>query len=339
MSSVVTALTGGGGKGMGWNASGAAVQQPATVDQANEQYQHVNQGLDQQNQFLQALQAQNGVQNQGNVFNQQQAIANGTGANPAQAMLNNTTGANVANQAALMAGQRGSGQNAGMMARQAGMQGANIQQQAAGQGAALQANQSLNALNQMGSIAGQQVQAQGNAANAYTQSAAGAQNNILNSIGAQNNANVGMVSNMNNANAGLNTQIAKSQGDLIGNMAQGIGTALMAAEGGAVPQSAVGKYFHQFAEGGKVPAMVSPGETYLDPKDVKEVAAKGKNPLEVGEKIPGTPKVKGNSYANDTVAKDLEPGGIVIPNSIMQHKDAAKKAQAFVSAVLRKQKG
>ena len=109
---------------------------------------------------------------------------------------------------------------------------------------------------------------------------------------------------------------------------------------------AAGKYIGgQLAEGGpvksqdgKVPALVSPGETYLAPDKVAKVA-KGADPLAVGEKIPGTPKVKGNSYANDTVPKELSPGGIVIPNSIMQSKDAEKKAAAFVAAVLRKHRG
>lgn len=92
-----------------------------------------------------------------NVYAQQQGtadqlqnIANGQGPNPAQAMLNQATGQNVANQAALMAGQRGASANAGLIARQAAMQGAGIQQNAAGQGATMQANQSLGALGQLG---------------------------------------------------------------------------------------------------------------------------------------------------------------------------------------------
>ncbi len=84
------------------------------------------------------------------VLAQQQGVANGTGPNPAQAMLNQATGQNVANQAALMAGQRGAGANVGLMARQAAQQGAGIQQNAAGQGAAMQAQQQMNALNSMG---------------------------------------------------------------------------------------------------------------------------------------------------------------------------------------------
>jgi hypothetical protein len=91
-------------------------------------------------------------------------------------MLAQQTGQNVANQAALMAGQRGSGANAGLLARQAAQQGANTQQQSAGQAATMQSQQQLNAINalqgQQNSMAnlattqaGQQIGATNTAAN------------------------------------------------------------------------------------------------------------------------------------------------------------------------------
>jgi len=91
------------------------------------------------------------------------------------------------------------------------------------------------------------------------------------------------------------------------------------------------------ARGGKVPAMVSPGEKYLSPRDVKKVE-RGANPMEVGEKIPGKPRVKGakNSYANDTVPKTLEEGGIVLPRSVTQAKHPHWAAHKFVSAIMAK---
>lgn len=98
------------------------------------------------------------AQQQQGLAQQYQNIALGQGPNPAQAMLNQQTGQNVANQAALMAGQRGAGANVGLIARQAAQQGANTQQQAVGQGATMQANQSLNALQGLGA----QQQAIGN---------------------------------------------------------------------------------------------------------------------------------------------------------------------------------
>jgi len=94
-------------------------------------------------------------------------------------------------------------------------------------------------------------------------------------------------------------------------------------------------YGGNYAQGGEVKAMVSPGEQYLAPADVAKVK-QGKNPLAVGERIPGTPKYAGNNYANDTVPKNLEAGGVVIPNSIMQGKNPAWNAMRFVHAHMAK---
>lgn len=491
MSSIVGALTGGGGSGMAFKPTAAPIQMPVSNEQASQAYTDVQAGLSQQGDFLQALKAQNGLGNQSSVFNQQQNIANGTGPNPAQAMLANSTGQNVANQAAMMAGQRGSNANVGMMARQAAQQGANTQQQVAGQGAALQANQSLGALNQMGSLATSQANQQANASNAYTQNANAAQQNILNGINNQNNAQVGMQSNMNNTSAGLAGNVATQQGGMMSGIMGGIGSIgnlmggsgggaasgagdaagavgdageLVLAKGGQVPsmphhyddggmvttqlqdpmsqpanpegpQSNAGKAFSgsqnfdpmsqtaipegkkivpkqqgqdaegelgaglnaghnliagdnvkekdhsdgskagiQFdwgdagkgaakgaqwgssfgpwgtviggaigalgggasyqAEGGRVPAMVSPGEKYLTPDKAAKVASGKADAMKTGKTIPGTPKVGGakNDYANDTVPATLEEGGIVIPRSVTQGKNAEKNAMAFVKA-------
>jgi hypothetical protein len=97
-----------------------------------------------------------------------------------------------------------------------------------------------------------------------------------------------------------------------------------------------------FARGGKakhkIPAMVSPGEVYLKPGQAKQVAKGKANPIKAGEKIPGKPKVPGNSYANDVVPKKLDAGGVVIPNSVMQSSDPAHNAYKFVQAVMARQK-
>lgn len=82
------------------------------------------------------------------------------------------------------------------------------------------------------------------------------------------------------------------------------------------------------SKGGKVPAMVSPGEIYLPPKEAEKVAKGKKSPME-GERIPGKAAVAGNDLRNDTVPKTLEEGGIVIPRSDSMDKD---KAAAFVAA-------
>ena len=90
----------------------------------------------------------------------------------------------------------------------------------------------------------------------------------------------------------------------------------------------------------KVPALVSPGERYLSPEAVKKVE-KGADPIKAGQKIPGKPKVAGakNSYANDTVPKTLEEGGIVLPRSVTQSKHPHWAAHKFVAAIMAKNKG
>lgn len=291
----LSAITGGlfGGGGSDWQAQQANVLNPTTVAQANTAYDQTQQGLAQQQAFLQALQAQNGIQNQSNVYNQLANVAAGQGPNPAQAMLNNATGANVANQAALMAGQRGAGANVGMMARQAANVGANAQQNAAGQAAALQAQQSLGALNQMGGLATQQVGQQANALSGYNQFAQNQQQQLLNSIAQQNQANVENAAQANKANAAIQGQIAQGQQGLFGGLMGGLGAGLSmlvpgtkdvvngigagagasnkiaaGATGGHVrqnsigsnpkvpingPKSRVGQHFIAMAQGGQVP--------------------------------------------------------------------------------------
>ena len=173
MGSVVSALTGTAGgsgpaAGVGFQAQAADLQTPTTDKQADRAYNEVQGQLQYQQDFSQAVAAQNGLGNQSQVYNQLQGVVNGTGPNPAQAQLANATGANTANQAALMASQRGASQNAGLIARQAAMQGAANQQNSAGQAAALQANQSLNAMSGAGQMATNQANQQANATNAVS---------------------------------------------------------------------------------------------------------------------------------------------------------------------------
>lgn len=481
----------------------AQLQTPTTVDQANTAYGQNQTALTQQQQFLNAVQAQNGLGNQSSVFNQLQGVANGTGPNPAQAQLAQSTGANVANQAALMAGQRGSSANAGLIARQAAQQGANTQQQAAGQGATLQANQSLNALGQLGGLANTQAAQQAAATGAVTGANQAEQSNLLNSIAGQNSSQAASQASINSANAGLAGNAMTQQGNMMGGITGGIGAALGLAQGGQIkraaggfdgtntvpassgsygampagqdpfaaapiapgatapiapaapqsptapaqsgPSSNVGKHLAgasssagappqtgtalvgntigkgigaglnalfsssskpasptapaandysasgfsndqlqqesmrndavqaggipaedptgadqisnqgatadlsasqndagevTAARGGKVPALVSPGEIRIKAKDVPKVAKGEKSPLD-GEKIPGKPKVKGakNSYANDTVPKTLNEGDIILPRSVTQSKHPHWAAHQFVSQIMAKNNG
>lgn len=355
MSNIVQGLI-GGGSGNSFKAKSADIINPyGSSDAAQQAWQ----------------QGQNNINTN---LNQLQGVANGTGPNPAQAMLANATGANTANQAALMAGQRGSGANAGLIARQAAMQGGANQQNAAGQGAALQAQQSLNAMNQYGNMA------------------LGNQGLNQQAISGLNNANVSNTSQQNQVNGAIANTVAKQQGDLMGGLINGLGPAAAMGmqslggmfSGGANPIAAMnqgsmaaapagvaegnwaglaeggpvssaphmsgpspfaqhilstmsGTQAPMMAEGGKVPALVSPGEKYLNPQAVQAVS-QGADPMKVGQTIPGKPKVSGakNSYANDTVPKTLDEGGIVLPRSVTQSKNPHWAAHKFVSQIMAK---
>lgn len=280
----------GGTNGTGIDATQAAdIQQGVNSGQANNAYGQTQNSLQQQQALLQALQGQGGLNNQASIYNQQQGlanqlagsngvgnlsnaigqlqgVANGTGPNPAQAQLAQDTGANVANQAALMAGQRGAGSNVGLLARQAAQQGANTQQQAVGQAATLQAQQSLGALGQIGGLANNQIAAQqaqqgalaGQAntmasnqigqTNAITGANQAQYGNVLNALGALNNANVGMQSNINNVKGQLTNTTMQGQQAVVGGFLNPLGVS-SAAKGGVVTG---------YDEGGAVEDLAAP---------------------------------------------------------------------------------
>lgn len=226
----------GGMLGLGGGAGGTNFSTPSgtNVGQIQTAYNQTQQGMQGQNALLSALQAQNGLGNQTQNYNQLQGVINGTGPNPAQAMLNQQTGQNVANQAALMAGQRGAGSNVGLMARQAAQQGANLQQQAIGQGASLQAQQALNAIGQAGGMANTMA---------------------ANQIG-QQNANVASQQNEQNTLQGANTSNNAVQGQLANTQIGQQGGLL----GGAM--NAMGAITHLFSDGGSVQKYADGGSAF-----------------------------------------------------------------------------
>jgi hypothetical protein len=241
----------GGSSGTQFRASPVDVLQGVNQGQINQAYGQTQQGLANQQAFINALMGQNAVGRQGDVFAQQQALASqlgnlasGKGPNPAMAQLANTTGQNVANQAALAAGQRGANQNVGLLARQIGQQGANIQQQAVGQGAALGAQQQIAAMNalanqqaQMGNLATNQAQMQGQALNAYNQASQSQQQNLLNALAQYNQTRVGQQNAITAANAGIAGTTAQGQQGLLGGVLGGVGGFLGLAKGGEVPEA------------------------------------------------------------------------------------------------------
>lgn len=248
-----------------FRAKGAPLQAGTNAAQLDTAYGQAQSGLQQQQDFYNALANQNGIGNQSQVYNQLQNVAAGRGPNPAQAMLNQATGQNVANQAALMAGQRGAASNVGLLARQSAQQGAATQQQAVGQGATMEANQRLNAINAAGNIAGQQVNQQGQALTGYNTAAQNEQNTLQGANSNFNNAQVGMQSNINNVNGQISQgNQAANNGMLSGIMNGGAAQSMLGgilAKGGLVGVdgkrvSAItirpNSYTHHYDDGGSV---------------------------------------------------------------------------------------
>ena len=138
----------------------------------------------------------------------------------------------------------------------------------------------------------------------------------------------------------LNTSDAAVANNTPGGIDNGGAAGGMFANGGQLHKSIPGPHASHvanflMAKGGKVPAMVSPGEVYLTPEKVGRVL-NGENPLKIGEKFQGNAKVKGNSIKNDTIPKTLDDGGVVISRT---HVGSPEKAELFVRRAIHMKKG
>lgn len=253
-----------------FSASSADIQKGTNANQLNQSYNGVQGALAQQQGAVaqqQGLtntltgQANQGAATQNNLTNMLTERANGGGPNPAQAALNQNTGQNIQQQAALMAGQRGAGANAGLIARQNAQQGAATQQQAVGQAATLNANQQIAAQNQLQGLAASQVgQGQGSvsaltgATQGYNQAQQNEQGILQNANTAANNASVAMQSNINNVNSGVAAANQSQNNSLLGGITGALsGASAMQAlggSGGAAALAAHGGMLHKYAEGG-----------------------------------------------------------------------------------------
>ena len=197
--------------------------------------------------------AQSGVT--GNIANQNafatalQNQMNGGGPNLAGSLLSNATGQNVQNTAALMAGQRGTGSNPGLLARQAATQGATIQQNAAGQAAAERAQQQLSAQSGLANTYGTIGQEQGQNLATNQQALTGQNQQTIQTN--QTNATIGG----NNATANSNAVSGLGQGAVSG--AGSISSlAGMLADGGEI---------QNFDDGGDVNnSMFAPGAASMN---------------------------------------------------------------------------
>lgn len=359
------------GANIGQGVTPEQVQQAAGTALTNEQ---------QLAQLNEELGLQGGLYKQTDVYNQQQQLANallaqsqGQGPNPAQAALNQQTGNNIASQAALMAGQRGSSANAGLLARQIAQQGAATQQQAVGQSATQQAQQQI--------AAQQQLQAQQqNMANLATTQAGQYIGGVNSAVTAgQNEQNIlgNQLANYNNAL--LSNQLGAQPASpgvtaLLGGLGAAAGknatSGSGAAAGGAASSGAAGAgitsadEYAALAKGGVAGDAPNKKIAKVDPKDrfngVTTTAGKqfsGKLPPHLehiasiyhpdvkrmgyggmadGAMVPGKAEVKGDSLKNDKVKALLSPKEIVLPRSVTMAEDAPDKAKAFVAELLNK---
>jgi len=232
----------GGLIGLGSGAAGTnfTVANPVGANGGvNAASNQVQGALQSQQGLLSALQGQNGIGNQSQVYGQLQGIASGA-VNPAQAQFAQNTQQNVANQAALMAGQRGASANVGLMARQAAQQGAATQQQAVGQEATQQATDQINAIGAAGNLATQQAGQQIGATTANTQANLGNQGQLLGAVGQYNAAQAGLA----------NTQMQGQQG-IVGGLMNAMGPTLASVPPAPAPGAGGGEIV-KLADGGDI---------------------------------------------------------------------------------------
>lgn len=217
------------------------------------------------------------TQTQG-ILGQQDALAQqlqaetlGAGPNPAQNALNQNTGENIEQAAALAAGTRGAGTNAGLIASNAAGQGAKVQQQAVGQAATLQAQQQL--------AAQAQLQAQQQSEAGVIQNEQGIQGNLYgasaNANNAQNNTGVANYAQAQGVNAQTAQANANAANKTTSGLLQGVGSlAALFAEGGTVPphMKKMAEIYHpHLAGGGEVNFGVSsPGNVPISTPVVEQ---------------------------------------------------------------------
>lgn len=230
-----------------FQATGANIQQGTNAAQLNQAYTGAQGALGQANNLTNQLApgTQQGANTQNTLTQQLQAQALGGGPQVGQAQLNQNTAQNIAQQAALAASVRGAGANAGLIAQNAGAQGAATQQQAAGQAASMGAQQQLASQQQLAGLAAQQVGQGTTATQLANQSQQGEQNILQGANTAANQQAVSMQENINNVNAG----VAAGNQNANLNVGAGIGQAVSSLGKGAALGSAYGGQIG-YAQGG-----------------------------------------------------------------------------------------
>jgi len=260
-----------------FQATGANIQQGTNANQLNQAYTGaqgaLNQATNQSNVLNNGL--NQGAASQNTLTQQLQAESVGGGPNPAQAALNQNTGQNIAQQAALAASTRGAGANAGLIAQNAANTGANLQQTAVGQEATQAAQQQLNAQNSLQNLASTQVNQGSNATQLANQTQQGEQGILQNANTAANNAAVSQQENLNTTNAA--TSAANQNANL--NVLAGVGKAV----------SSLGGASALFARGGEIPEHLNHVAKIYHPHFANGGAAWQNAPVETGSINPGAP--------------------------------------------------
>lgn len=254
---------GGGAGGTSFANPGMANLMPVTNSGEIQGAQAgVQNSMQSQQALLQALQGQQGLQNQSQVYNQMQGVASGTGPNPAQAQYQQNIQQLGGQQAGAMASVRGI--SPALQARLIAQQGSSAMQNAAGQGAANLASQQLGAMGAAGNMANTMAGNQVNQTNSNAAAQLQGQQNLLNAAGQSNASIAGMQNQINASNTSMaNTQMGGQQkgiGGLFnasGIMGQSSSPGIAKATGGSMG-SAIGGGIGM-AEGGDVESSAPAG--------------------------------------------------------------------------------
>lgn len=246
--------------------------------------------------------------------------AQGQGPNPSLEQLKMTTGQNIANQAALMAGQRGV--NPALAMRSAGQQGANLNQQAAAQAALQAAQQQLSAQQLGGNLLGQQAGLQAQMAGAQGQVGLGLmgartaqeaqlrqaqvayQNLLQNAYNSANNINAGVAAQNANTNMQYGMGVMGGLGAGLAGFLNKGGEVKGYAEGGEAYPKGHKKTDIVMSEFGKGQLKSSSGQKVTNPKQAIAIALSEQRRAE-GKSHGGEIK---EAYAKIPITKESEEG-------------------------------
>lgn len=234
---------------------------------------------------------------------------NGGGPNLANQQLQNTTGQNVSNQAALQAGQRGASSNVGLMSRQIAQQGGQLQQQAAGQAASNRLAQQLGAQSQLGGVLSSEGQ-----------------------LGAS------VLNNSNNIGSQQGQQNAKMNQDLISGISGGLSGGMFKFSAGGLPEQSPQMshgFLSNFLSGNRpempVQMMAQGGANRLPFAPITDYRQGG----QVQAQNLSQKAVKpGNDYANDKIPAMMSEGEVVLPREVTQSPNAPQMAAHFMQQVM-----